>query len=112
MGQMLTVKKSYQSQYPDPLNLHVGEKVTLGDKVSEWPGWLWCTDSNGKSGWVPGAYIRRHDDTGVIVVEYDATELGAESGDKIEVLRRESGWAWCRRPDGREGWLPLEVLET
>lgn len=112
MGQMLTVKESYRSAYPDPLKLHLGEQVTLGDKRSEWPGWLWCTDSGGKSGWVPEAYIRRQGDAGVIVVAYDATELSAESGEEIEMLRRESGWVWCRKTDGHEGWLPLDVLET
>ena len=112
MGQMSRVKEDYRSPYPDPLSLRVGEQVTIADKECEWPGWLWCTDGGGKSGWIPEAYIRRQDDTGVLIVDYDATELSAETGDRVEVLRRESGWAWCRRSDGTEGWLPLDVLET
>jgi uncharacterized protein YgiM (DUF1202 family) len=108
---MSTVKESYRSAYPEPLKLPIGEQVTVGTKVSEWPGWLWCTDSNGKSGWVPEAYIQRQGATGVVTVAYDATELSAETAEEVEVVRQESGWAWCRKTNGDEGWLPLDVLE-
>jgi uncharacterized protein YgiM (DUF1202 family) len=104
------VRSPHRSDYPDPLRLKVGQRVTIGDKVSEWPGWLWCTEEAGKSGWVPEAYVRREGDTGWLVVEYDATELSAAEGDQVEVLMQESGWAWCRKSSGDEGWLPLEVF--
>ncbi|MFH1312316.1 MAG: SH3 domain-containing protein [Candidatus Eisenbacteria bacterium] len=101
----------YQSAYPDPLRLRAGDEVKVADKKSEWPGWLWCSDSNGNAGWIPGLYVERSGDTGALLVDYDATELTVEAGDEVEVLKTQNGWAWCRKPDGRYGWLPLNVFE-
>lgn len=112
MNRIAIVRSPHRSDYPDPLRLTVGQQVTVGDKVSEWPGWVWCTEAGGKSGWVPEAYVRREGPTGWLVVEYDATELSVAEGDQVEVLMQESGWAWCRKASGDEGWLPLEVLGT
>ena len=42
--------------------------------------------------------------------DYDATELTVRAGEKVEAIREESGWVWCRKEDGREGWLPLECF--
>jgi len=31
-------------------------------------------------------------------------------GEEVEVLEVDSGWAWVRKDDGTEGWVPLENL--
>ena len=105
------VSSAYKSAYPDPLQLKAGDEVRVTDKKSEWPGWLWCTDRNGNAGWIPGLYIERSGDTGMLRTYYDATELTVEAGDEVEVLGEQSGWAWCRKTDGEQGWLPLNALE-
>ena len=36
-----------------------------------------------------------------------------KTGDSVEVGRADSddpGWLWCRALDGREGWVPVELL--
>ena len=101
---------AYRAAYPDPLKLRAGDNVTVADKKTEWPGWLWCTAGSGKAGWILADYIERKGTTGTLIVDYDATELTVEAGEVLEVLREQSGWAWCRTRDGRLGWIPLEVL--
>lgn len=35
------------------------------------------------------------------------------AGDRVAVERRDSPWPeyrWCAAPDGREGWVPAEIL--
>jgi uncharacterized protein YgiM (DUF1202 family) len=111
MGESARVIKSYRSEYPDPLKLTQGESVTLEPRECEWPGWLWATDREGKTGWIPEAYVSVTDATGELLRDYDATELDAEAGDTVEVLEQESGWARCKKADGVTGWLPLDVLK-
>jgi hypothetical protein len=36
-----------------------------------------------------------------------------KAGETVEVQRADSddpGWLWCRAADGREGWMPFEML--
>lgn len=102
------VVKTYHSAYPDPLRLLAEDTVTIGEKESEWEDWLWCTDSSGKSGWIPESFIRREGDYGTMITDYDATELTVEEGQVLEVVGQEAGWYWCTTPDGQTGWVPHE----
>ena len=47
-------------------------------------------------------------------VEYpDPIEI--TSGGKVNVGREDDefpGWKWCTGPDGREGWVPIELLSN
>ena len=61
-AQQYQVVSAYDSAYPDPILIQAGEELVIGEKESKWPGWLWCTTREGKSGWVPGAYVERRDD--------------------------------------------------
>lgn len=110
-GSTCRTRARHESAYPNPLKLSPGDRVTIGDRSSEWPGWLWCTDEHSTSGWIPEVFLRPEGTTGVLLVEYDATELTVDAGAKVEILGIESGWARCRKIDGRTGWLPLENLE-
>jgi uncharacterized protein YgiM (DUF1202 family) len=104
------VRSSYESAYPDPLVLHAGDKLTVGDRESEWHGWLWCTVAGGKSGWVPERYVERNGHTGVALSDYDATELTVHAGQELVIGERESGWVWCTNQAGESGWVPVENL--
>jgi uncharacterized protein YgiM (DUF1202 family) len=98
----------YTTKFTDPLKLHAGDKVTLGQKDPEYPGWIWCTDTNHKSGWAPVAFIKIDGDTGVMTRDYDAAELSVTVGDTVTILSEESGWYWCKTSRGEIGWLPKE----
>ena len=104
------VIEDYKSAYPDPLRLSKGDRVAVEERECEWPGWLWATDTSGKAGWIPAAYLSVTGDAGELLRDYDATELDARDGEAVHVLERESGWALCRKTDGSVGWLPAGVL--
>lgn len=109
-GRKCRVISGYLSAYPHPLKLKSGEVVTIGEKKSQWSGWLWCKDQTGKKGWIPESYIERKRDTGKMLVEYDATELTVEKGEELEIIKAESGWLWCKNKNGDFGWIPKEKV--
>ena len=47
------------------------------------------------------------------ITPYDTTELELAVGEEVVVLDRDdvSGWWWCRRADGAEGWVPVSALD-
>ncbi len=94
--------------YSDPIDVRAGETVVVGHDDPEWPGWLWCTDPRGKSGWTPAAII----DSGVVSENFTARELRIRAGDSVALLRHESGWYWARDGEGREGWIPATSVRA
>ena len=41
--------------------------------------------------------------------------LRVRAGDPVSVGREDPefpGWKWCKGPDGREGWVPVELLSN
>ena len=105
------VIKSYRSAYPDPLCLRQGERLRCERRQSEWPGWVWCSDTSGREGWVPEGWVKVEGDHCVLQRDYDATELTVEVGEDLAGVFEESGWAWVRNAQGAEGWVPLDCLE-
>jgi uncharacterized protein YgiM (DUF1202 family) len=104
------VVADYRCAFPDPLILRTGDELVTSDKVTEWPGWVWCTAKTGKSGWVPESYIARTGRAAVATRDYDATELTVTAGDELEVLMEESQWLWCVNSRGENGWVPMECV--
>jgi len=108
---MCQVIADYQTLYPDPLSMRAAETVKISEKVDYWHGnpdwiWIWCTDSRGKSGWVPNGSIDVHANstTGIARYDYTATELTVAIGDELVVEQEESGWLWCTpNPFSRAG---------
>ena len=106
------VIKPYLSAYPNPIKIKMGELVTINDKKSEWPGWTWCTDKNGKSGWIPDCYVRKEGSKSIALLDYEATELTVETGEILKIKKEECGWFWCINQRGVEGWIPSENVKT
>jgi hypothetical protein len=104
------VISDYQSAYPDPLIISAGDRLRIGERKSEWPGWLWCTTQQGKDGWVPQAYVAREGNTGLALDDYDATELSVRAGEDLFAAQEESGWLWCTNQRDQSGWVPAENL--
>jgi len=111
MPDQAIVTRSYQTPYDDPLKLKAGEIVAVGEKEAEWPGWVWVTDSTGRSGWAPVSIIEISHGRGCLRTDYDATELNVGEGERLEIINTEAGWGWCRTGDGRTGWVPLEHMD-
>jgi len=102
------VISEYQSPYSDPLVIKAGEQLAIGEKESEWSGWVWCTNQNGKSRWVPEKYVQRQGDTALALRGYEATELTVSVGEELTLGEQESGWIWCTNQEGQSGWVPAD----
>lgn len=96
-----------------PLRIVPGDEVTVGERDSEWPEFVFVTASGG-TGWVPARHLSQSSDRAVVATAYDTTELPTQVGDVLEVLTEDlvSGWLWCRSASGREGWVPVRTVET
>lgn len=104
------VVKTHQTAYAAPLAFPQGERLRFERRESEWPGWLWCTDSASRAAWVPESWVQIEGDSCVLQRDYVATELPVEEGELVTVDLFESGWGWAARENGEQGWVPLENL--
>jgi uncharacterized protein YgiM (DUF1202 family) len=100
----------YQSPYSAPIVFNAGEELTIGEKESEWNGWVWCTNRDGKSRWVPETFIERKGDGGVMRRDYEATELSVTIGGELVMGEEESDWIWCTNREGKSGWVPADNI--
>jgi hypothetical protein len=101
----------YQAAYPDPLVMRAGEVLAIVEKESEWRGWLWCTNQQGESRWVPEAFVEQRGATCVMLCDYDSTELSVHVGEELVVEQEVADWFWCTNCSGQSGWVPKENLD-
>jgi uncharacterized protein YgiM (DUF1202 family) len=106
-----TVIVEYTSPYTYPLKIQKGERLQVGDKESEWPGWVWCTNIDGKDRWVPRNYMEIRGKSGIMIQDYDATELTVSIGEELKIEKEESGWVWVSNKEEKKGWVPLENIK-
>jgi hypothetical protein len=94
-----------------PHRFEVGDPVSVGTRDTEWPAFVFVTAERG-SGWVPARHIDTTSSPPTMRATYDTQELPASEGETVQLVLDdpESGWAWCRDADGREGWLPHRAL--
>ncbi len=100
------VIEAYTSQFSDPIIMRTGDALALGREDDEWPGWVWCTSSAGKSGWVPESFIQKQGQTGVARCDYDARELSVQIGDLLDLHELVNGWYRATDLSGQTGWVP------
>ncbi|MBM3324981.1 MAG: hypothetical protein FJY66_04870 [Calditrichaeota bacterium] len=94
-----------------PLKAKEDELLTCGRRDDEWPGWIWCTSADGKSGWVPESFLRIEGTRARMLRDYDATELTVSSGEILTVETEESGWLLCVNAAGQRGWISKRNVE-
>ncbi len=104
------VIQDYQAQYPDPITMRADEPITPGRRDPEWPGWVWCTDIRGKSGWVPESYIDQQGGAGRALKDYSAVELTVNAGEELVLGTLESGWYWATNSAHESGWVPERII--
>jgi hypothetical protein len=118
-GRTVIVDEPYESPYAHAVRFKAGEHVLAGGDDPDWPGWVWTTSREGRSGWAPLRYLlidveAARPATGgepsnaLATRDYDGTELTVAAGTVLEVIDEESGWLWCRAAGGELGWLPAE----
>lgn len=111
MPERLRVIEKHVASFPYSMVVKEGEEVDVGREDDEMPGWFWCTNSEGVSGWIPEDYIKIEGNKGRILVDYDTIEFTVEVGETLEYIKEAQGWAWCRDGEGRLGWVPLSKVE-
>jgi hypothetical protein len=106
------VIRAWTAMYADPIDIRAGEPLVTGQTDPEWPGWIWCTDPRGRSGWTPidSIHVAADGKTGTITCDFTARELTVREGDVVTPLRVLHGWCWARDARGNEGWLPAAHL--
>ncbi|WP_423744442.1 SH3 domain-containing protein (plasmid) [Haladaptatus sp. SPP-AMP-3] len=105
------VAEAHESEFPDPIDVTESEEIEVGERDTEWDGWLWCVDSAGREGWIPEEYVTRQGDTGTCLADYTATELTVSVGERVVSRGSVAGWQWCETRGGDEGWLPSVKLQ-
>ncbi len=91
---MALVVAGYETQYPDPLTMSLGDDLKiLKRNESEWPGWVFCESKTGKQGWVPERSIKIDGDNAVGQQSYVAREVTVMEGEIVRIENVESGWA-------------------
>ncbi len=105
------VASAHRTQYTKPIRLRAGEKVIVGKRDEEYPGWIWTTLTSGNNGWAPEELLSISGATAVALADYDASELATESGERVRVIFEMLEWGWVRNAAGSEGWVPLKTLQ-
>jgi SH3-like domain-containing protein len=108
------VLENHTASYADPIEVTKGAPISLTGREDTWDGhrWLWAVADDGREGWVPDDLVSETDDGPVAARDFAAIELTCSAGEAVAFIRETHGWAWCRKDDGREGWLPLRNLSA
>ena len=106
------IRAGHEASYGDPIAVAKGQRLSLSGRKDVWDGhrWLWAVADDGREGWVPDSLIVEIDGRPMAARDFSAIELTCAAGDSVVVAWETHGWAWCRKPDGKEGWVPLGNL--
>ncbi|MBI5060357.1 hypothetical protein HZB60_11325 [candidate division KSB1 bacterium] len=107
---MPTALTSYSPQYKNPISSVRGDVFRLGQRDDEYPGWIWTTAADGRSGWTHESFLSIDGERATLLEAYTAQELTIRVGDLLEILREVGGWYWCRTANNDLGWLPSSIL--
>jgi hypothetical protein len=105
------VIEDYDSPYTEPLIIRKGEILSIGEKESEWSGWIWCTNKEGISRWVPENYLEIKGSIGTANQDYNATELNVKRGELLVIEVEEAEWYWVINQEGKSGWVPIKNVQ-
>lgn len=94
-----------------PIRVATGDRVTLGDRDTEWPEFVWTALASGLGGWVPSALFDRDRGEANVLQDYDTRELDADPGELLALHSELAGWWWVTNADGASGWVPARSLE-
>ncbi|CAB3815124.1 ligand-binding protein SH3 [Achromobacter sp. CF-sbj1-Ac2-l] len=105
------------SEFPEPLFLKRGDRVSVGevyDGPEGWPDWYLCFAPGLEPGFVPGQILERHaDGTATLREDFTNKELDVVPGEILYGGRQQNGWVWAtRQSDGAAGWVPLQNVRS
>ncbi len=109
------VTQSRKSDYPNPIKLRKGDRVTTKENSdnSPWENWIKC-ELNGISGWVPVQILEiLNSDKAIVKQDYESTEMEITVNEIVIAELELNGWIWARRelPSNEHGWIPLDNIK-
>ena len=110
-AQRARVTEAHRAPDRPAIQLQAGERVTLGDRDSEWPEFVWTALASGLGGWVPSALFDVERGQASALQDYDTKELEADVGEELVLHRELAGWWWAENARGGAGWIPARKLE-
>ena len=102
----IRIAREYKVQYSNPLQVHAGEKVSVGREDKEFPHWRWCKARDGREGWVPSELLGNEGPEAVVLQDYSARELAVHIGEDVLVEDARHNWLLVRNRKGERGWIP------
>ncbi len=98
---------------PDRPSIRVaaGDAVSLGERDSDWPQFVWATLAQGLGGWIPAALFDRDSGTATALQDYDTRELSTDIGEIVTLHYPQEDWWWSENASGESGWIPARALE-
>ncbi len=101
----------YEERNTRAIHLEPGQEVTSGPADTAWPGWIWATDFNGHSGYVPEEFLEPlGEDRWAALKPFDPTVLKVLRGDEVTSIQQIHGWHWCENEAGERGWVAEYLL--
>ena len=110
---MQRARVSAEPRSPDrpAIQVSAGDSVTLGERDSDWPQFVWTTLAQGLGGWIPAALFDRDTGAATALADYDTRELATRIGESITVHYQQEGWWWAENANGESGWIPARAIE-
>lgn len=93
------------------IRIAAGDPVTLGERDTDWPQFVWTSLASGLGGWIPVALFDAEHGAATATDEYDTRELDAEKGEILTLHHEMADWWWAENALGRTGWIPAHNLE-
>lgn len=93
------------------IRVTVGDRVTLGERDTDWPHFVWATLASGLGGWIPAAMFDAERGAATALDDYDTLELDAEAGEVLTLHHETAQWWWAENALGRTGWIPAGSIE-
>lgn len=104
------VRKEHKTSYPNPISFEKGDEVRVEKRDTQYPGWIWTTTQDGKSGWAPEQLLEIDGTNATARDNYNARELNTSLGEILRVHRELSGWYWVSNSADEFGWVPIDTV--
>ncbi|MCD7097977.1 SH3 domain-containing protein [Stenotrophomonas sp. MMGLT7] len=104
------VVSAHRAPQRPPIRIAPGDAVTLGERDTDWPQFVWTTRADGLGGWVPAALFDAARGPATALQVYDTRELDADAGELLALQHELADWWWARNARGDSGWIPARVL--